>query len=74
RPHASTGSCGPVDVRSAPTVGSSAGGPAIVPRGPEEARPYRRTGGIHLHGEVDRWRWDEGTGSIVSAGNFTLPG
>jgi hypothetical protein len=34
----------------------------------------RWIGGVHLHGEVARWRWDEGTESIVSAANFTLPG
>lgn len=34
----------------------------------------RWIGGVHLHGEVARWRWDEGTESIISAGNFTLPG
>jgi len=34
----------------------------------------RWVGGVHLHGEAARWRWDEGTESIVSAGNFTLPG
>ena len=34
----------------------------------------RWVGGVHLRGEVARWRWDEGTESIVSAANFTLPG
>jgi hypothetical protein len=34
----------------------------------------RWIGEVHLHGEVARWRWDEGTESVVSAGNFTLPG
>ena len=34
----------------------------------------RWIGGVHLHGEVARWRWDEGTESITLTGNFTLPG
>jgi len=34
----------------------------------------RWIGGVHLHGEVARWRWDEGTESIALTGNFTLPG
>jgi hypothetical protein len=34
----------------------------------------RWIGGVHLHGEVARWRWDEGNESIASTGNFTRPG
>ena len=34
----------------------------------------RWIGGVHLHGEAARWRWDEGTESITLAGNFTRPG
>jgi hypothetical protein len=34
----------------------------------------RWIGGVHLHGEGARWRWDEGTESITLTGNFTLPG
>ena len=34
----------------------------------------RWIGGVHLHGEVARWRWDAGNESIASTGNFTRPG
>jgi hypothetical protein len=65
------------DRLAATPEGTSAGAVFARP-GEREARPAngidRWIGGVHLHGEAARWRWDEGTESIVSAGNFTLPG